>query len=453
MSRPTPRHRPAALLLVLAALALAAAPSRAEWLQPDPSLKDALWSVRQAARDTLGASGDAARLDTLAVALLRVGRTAEASALFERVLALAPADPAATGGLGKLALFRGDLATAERLLAGPARGGDAEALADLFAAHVRGERWAEAAALAEAVGQAGREEPLRRLAERESYVIAAGPEQDEIPFSRAWPAPLVKVRLNGRLVLMAIDTGADELILDESAARASGVQQGASQYPVFWMGTRGTVRAAWVDRLELGGFRVEGIPAGVRSLRKWSLDVNPQGERVAGVIGLGLLRRFGPTLDLARSRLVLRRPGVALPADGVRVPFELWGERELTVWGSFGGGRRMAMVVQTGIPACGIAAPQGVFEEVGIKPSRMSRAVGGMGSFVGASRWVGVTLPNVTVGALSRDKVPGWMGGLDAAELWRHGVRRDAALSHDFFRDRSVTIDWSSQTLIVGEKR
>jgi hypothetical protein len=317
---------------------------------------------------------------------------------------------------------------------------------------VRAGRWAEAAELAEAAGQAGRAEPLRRMAEQGAYVIAAGPDQDEIPFSRGWPAPLVKVKLNGHLVLMAIDTGADEMVLDESTARACGVTQGTAQYPVFWTGTRGTVRTAWVDRLEVGDFRIERIPAGTRSLRKWSLDVNPQGERVAGVIGLGLLRRFSPTLDFARQRLVLRRPGVALPTEGQRVPFELWGENELMVWGSIGSGRRMALAVQTGIAACGFAAPQEVFEEFGLKPSRMSRVVGGAGSVTGGGRWVAVTVPNVTIGAVSRDKLPGWMGGLDAAELWRHGVRRDAVISHDFFRDRRVTIDWATHTLLIDGK-
>jgi hypothetical protein len=54
----------------------------------------------------------------------------------------------------------------------------------------------------------------------------------------------------------------------------------------------------------------------------------------------------------------------------------------------------------------------------------------------------------VSVGQESRDKVSCWIDALASAEMWRHGVRRDALLSHDFFKDRRVTIDWASHQLV-----
>ena len=67
--------------------------------------------------------------------------------------------------------------------------------------------------------------------------------------------------------------------------------------------------------------------------------LDPQAEPVAGVIGLGLLRQFTPTIDYAQQTLELRRPGRSYPVgpDAQRVPFELWGESELTVYGSLNG--------------------------------------------------------------------------------------------------------------------
>jgi hypothetical protein len=50
-----------------------------------------------------------------------------------------------------------------------------------------------------------------------------------------------------------------------------------------------------------------------------------------------------------------------------------------------------------------------------------------------------------------RDRVPGWSGALDAAELWRHGVRRDALLGGEFFRGRRVTFDWEKRELLVEQ--
>jgi hypothetical protein len=288
------------------------------------------------------------------------------------------------------------------------------------------------------------------MAERGAYALAAGPAEGEAFFARSFPVPLVKVRLNGQSVLMAIDTGAGDLLIDESAARRCRVATLPGRFPVSWSGSLVTVQGAWVSRLEIAGFRIDELPAGTLGLRRWSVLVNPQGERVAGVIGLGLLRRFVPTLDYPRGRLVLRRPGatVAHGAAAVREPFEIWGEHELTVWGSFASGRRMAMVVQTGVPGCGVGAPREVFDEVGIKAGPVTRTLQGAGSWLQGRSWVPVTVPAVTVGRVSEDKVQGLIGALDSAELWRHGVRRDALLSHDFFRHRRVTFDWDARALV-----
>jgi aspartyl protease/tetratricopeptide repeat protein len=436
-----------------AAAILGAALATAEWLQPDASYRDAQFELRAALRDTVGRAEDPARLDTLGVALLRLGRFAEAERVFRRVLAQRPADVAALAGLGKMALFADRLEAADSLLVAAAGAGtmDAELAADLYALHLRRGRWTAAAGLAAEVNQVGRVPLLRQLAEREPYRIAAGPEQARVPWARAYPVPLVRVKLNGQSVLMALDTGAPDLLLDRRAARQAKVRLWPAQSVVFWCGTRIAAEQALVARLEIGGMVVEDLPAGVGSLRKWSLHVNPHSEAVAGVIGLQFLRRFTPTLDYAGHALLLRRPraGWSPPADARRVPFEIWGESELTVYGSLAGGRRMAMVVQSGVPGCGVGAPVEVFEEVGVKPGVLARAVKGAGNWLQGRPWTSVQVPTVSIGPLVRERVAGWAGALDSAELWRHGVRRDALLSHDFFRDQRVTFDWSARELVI----
>jgi hypothetical protein len=196
---------------------------------------------------------------------------------------------------------------------------------------------------------------------------------------------------------------------------------------------------------------VEALPAGITSLRKWSLAVNPYGEPVAGVIGLGFLRAFTPTLDYDAHVLELRPRGVPLaPGPGAeRLPYEMWGESELMVYGTLAGSRRMALIVQTGLPECGVAAPLEVFEEIGVKGGAMAKAVKSTGSVLQGRPWVRVTVPTVTVGPMVVDKVPGWSGAMDSAELWRHGVRRDAIISHDLFRKRRVTFDWGSRAILL----
>jgi hypothetical protein len=446
------RHLPATPLLLAALITLGATAARGDWLQPDPSYRDAQFELRQAQRDTLDHGNDPGRLDSLGVALLRLGRADDARTIFGRVVALKPNDGAALAGLGKLALFAGRLGDAESLLT--AAGPDPEALADLYATRLRRGEWAKAAEIAPQLNEAGRVPMLEWLAEHTPYRVTAGPDVARVPWSQGYPIPLMRVKLNGQSVLMGIDTGARDLILDTGFARRCGVRTMPSQVPVFWEGTRVAVSNAVVQRLEMGGLRIEDIPAGVVGLHRWSIEVNPQGEPVAGVIGLELLERFTPTIDYEGQALILRKAGTPAPASATaqRVPFEIWGESELMVRGSLAGGRTMAMLLGTGLAGCGVGAPEAVFAEVGVRPGTLARAVKSAGSLLQGRPWASLSVPTVTVGPLVRDKVPGWSGAMDDAELWRHGVRRDAILSHDFFKDQKLTIDWERRELVVEKE-
>ncbi len=312
---------------------------------------------------------------------------------------------------------------------------------------------AAARALGRTADAAGRIELLHRLAETAPYRVTASPAEARVFWERAFPVPLLKVKLNGEAVLMALDLGTSDLIVDPMWASRARLTMLPGQSQVFWCGSRLAVRHALVARLDLGGARVEQVPAGVASLRKWSVEANPQGEQVAGVIGINLLRRFTPTIDFKRQRLELRplaTDAQTVAGAGVsRVPFELWGENEMMVRGTIGAGRKLAMVVQTAYPACGVAAPNEVFQEMGVKPGAVGRALKGTGAWLPGHALAPVTVPAVSVGPVARSHLPGWSDGMDAAEMWRQGVRRDAVLAQLFFGDARVTIDWSRLELLV----
>jgi hypothetical protein len=446
------RSTVACVLAAIVIMGMHAGAARADWLQPDPSYREAQLMLRMAARDTLGHADDPGRLDSLGVALLRLARLDDAARIFERSLAVSPADAAARAALGKIALFRNRLGEAESLLAG-VTDPDAMVGADLYAVRMRRGDYAGAAAVAASAGEESRAPLLARMAEQPIYRMTPGRDHASVMWSRTYPVPLVRVKLNGLSVLMALDTGASDVLIDESYARRCKVQFLAGQRLEFWCGSRLAVKNAMVQKIEIGGIPVENIPAGALSLRRWTLEVNPQSEPVAGIIGLGFLERFTPTLDYKNSRLELaprRDSAVAVPG-AMSVPFEIWGASELMVYGTLAGSRRMAFVIQTGVPGCGVGAPSEVFDEVGVKPSVISKIVKGAGSWLQGRPWTAATVPGVAVGPVVKDKVPGWVGALDASELWRHGVRRDALLSSDFFRGRKVTIDWEQQRLLFEE--
>jgi len=438
----------------VAAGALTIAVARAEWLQPDPTLRDAQYALRMAQRDTTGHSDDPARLDTLGVALLRLGRSADAAALFRRVLGLKPGDPSALAGLGKLALFDDRVAEAESLLS---TAGNVEegTLQDLYAARLRRQKWTEAAAMTDDVNDGGRAPLLQALAESPPFQIKAAPKEMTLMWSRSYPVPLVQVKLNGERVLMALDTGASDLLLDPMWVSRANVTKVPGQTLVFWCGSRFATKNAIVQKLEINGVKVERVPAGILSLHKWSIEVNPDGEQVAGVIGLNLLRHFTPTIDFKRQRFELRplEGGVAsaVGPDAIRVPFEIWGECELMVHGTVAGSRKLGMVVQTGVPGCGLAAPNEVFEELGLKGGAVQKFVKGIGTILQGRPWVGVTVPSIQVGKMVSDHVAGWSNAMDSGEMWRHGVRRDAILAGEFFDGTRMTIDWAKRELVLEQ--
>src|SRR5262245_37298000 len=437
-------------LLTLAPLALA------EWLQPDASYRDAQFLLRQAIRDTMGHGDDPARLDTLGVALLRLAKFDDARKAFTRVLAASPHDETALAAFGKLALFADRAVEAESLLTLAASGPlpDPDVLSDLYAARLRQGRYAAAATLAPQVGDQGRVPLLEYLAEHPPYRVATVPDLARAPWHMSYPLPLMRVKLGGQSVLMALDTGTQDLILDPTYARQADAKEIPARSLVFWDGARIAVQHVIVPRLELGGVVVQDVPAGEVSLRQWSQQINPRAEPIAGVIGLGLLRRFTPTLDYQKSALELRKAGSDYPvgAGARRIPFEIWGEADLTVYASLNSGRKMATIVTSGLAGCGVAAPVDVLGEVGVKPGKMSKVLHGAATVLQGQPWASVTVPTVTVGPIVQTKVKGWAGALDDGELWRCGVRRDAMLSHDFFKDQRVTIDWEMRELIVEGK-
>lgn len=428
-------------------LVLASAPALADWLAPDASLRDAQMQLRYATRDTVGHSDDIAKLDTLATALLRVGRIVEARKLFERVSAIKPGDPSAAAGLGKLALWADRTAEAESLLT---VAGDVEqARADLYATRLRRGEWADAAAMSEDLGDESRKPLLEHLATITPLRVTG--ERAGILFEKSWPAPLIRVRLNGTTVLMLVDTGTPGLLIDRQASIAGKVRTIGGQRLAPWDGTRVAVRNAIVQKLQIGDVTFEDVPAGVISLHKLSLEVNPQAMPISGVIGMSMLKRFDVTFDFAKRRFELAPIGTAAAISGTRVPFEQWGEDELTVWGSIQGGRRMAMMLATGLPGGAVGAPDVVFEEHGLKSGGVSKLMKGAGTWLQGRAWSQVNVPSLTIGNQVYDRLPGWAGAMEPVEMWRHGVRRDALLGPGILLRKRMTIDWKRRDLVFEE--
>jgi hypothetical protein len=439
-----------AALGIAAVLACGPTSARAEFGSPDATYREALSGLRDAARDTVGHADDVAHLDALGAALLRLARFADADRIFRRVLAAHPDDRTALAGAGHVALCRQD-AAAESLLV---LAGDAEGAAhDLYLARLRRHDYAAAAGMAEAQDEGSRRAMFERL---QDHWPPAGPlpgRDGVVAFVRAWPVPIVRVTMNRQSLIMAVDPGASELLIDPMASRRCGLEIVPGERTVAWCGSRVAARNALVQKLRIGGFELSGVPAAVTPLHKYSLAVNPDGSDIAGVIGLPVLERLGVTLDFRRQVLELRAD-TGLPATargGARVPFERWGENELVVYGSLQGARRMAFRVGMGLPEAALGAPQETFDEVGARPGRFANLVRAIGTALQGRPWSQVVASTLSVGPVTMDRVESWSGAMDTTELWRHGARLDGLLGPKFFANRRVTFDWARHELLFEE--
>ena len=440
---PAPMIR-SALAAACAALLLGA-PVRAQDDSPT-NWRDVQTQLREAVRDTVGHGEDATRLAALGDVLLRTGRFADAEKVLRRSLAARPGDRAVLAGLGKIALYRHRVAEAESLLT--EAGDDEGARRDLYAARLRRGDWKGAAELAEAVGDAGNVALLERLQEIVPFELLPGPERVSLGFDRPYPIALMRARLDGQQVLVAVDPGCPNVLLDKLVAKQRNIDPLPGERSIFWLGSRVAARGAIVRKLDLGGLAIANVPVAVTSLHRYSLDVNPQGRDIALVIGYPLLSRLGVAIDFKRNRLELSRTPIAAPSGAARVPYDLWTENQPVVWGTIGGGRRLSMVLGTGLPGAGFGGPMEVFEELGLKPGRMSNLVKGAGVVLQGRPWSQAGVPTLTLGRVVGDRVSGWIGALDSGEVWREGVRLDGLLGPDWFRGRRVTFDWEKHEVV-----
>ena len=423
--------------------------AHADWLAPDASYRDAQMQLRYATRDTVGHADDIARIDTLAVALLRLGRIPEAQKLFQRTLAAKPGDPAACAALGKLALWSDHLAQAESLLV--LAGDQDQSRADLYYTRLRRAEWNEAAEMSEEIGDDGRKPVFERLAEGPAMEVKG--ERGQVLIERIWPAPLVKVKLNGTMVVMMVDTSTPGVLVDPMAVEPvqGRADRRTAADAVDWALVSRS-RTRWCRSSRSRGSSTPTCVAGVISLRKLWLDVNPQAsvrhgrDRHGRPAPLrGDVRLPAPTASSwPRSRAPRRSPARACRSRSGARATSPCGPRSTAA-------ASMAMTLATGLPEGGVGAPDVVFEELGIKSTGVSKLVKGAGGWVQGRAWAQVNVASLTLGREVFDKLPGWSGALEPLEMWRHGVRKDGLLGPGILRGRRTTIDWTKRELVFED--
>jgi hypothetical protein len=176
------------------------------------------------------------------------------------------------------------------------------------------------------------------------------------------PLPLVQMDVNETQGLFIVDTGLAEIALDWDFAKTARVNA-----PAFKSGAlTKSFTEGFADAVTIGTLRVRNVPVQIGTFPPIA------GVRASGAIGLAFLLHFDFTLDLKRSRLVLRKAGGALQGLSALLTDD-W---RLLVPGTVNGGAShvspsSALVGVTAAVPPAMADADGVVREITAGPLRL----------------------------------------------------------------------------------
>ncbi len=306
-------------------------------------------------RDPDDADAIAVEGDTLWVS----GHFFEAEDRYAAALERDPALPAALHGRGRSLAAQGQLAEAQADVASAAAAEPADPLYWITLGSIYEQQWRYSDAVASyrrslaLLPSRAWDDAARRTLQRIDFLssfgsrgtrIAAGGDQmHEVPLRLKNGRPVVQAKVNGwRLMDFELDTGADALVLTPGLARAVGIRPTATLQSAgvgTIVGGVRPVQVARVDRFDIGGLRLERVPAVVKSP---GLAGGPAPETEGfSPLAMGLSMR----IDYARGTLMIGRN---LPEETYETKLPLRMQRLALVRAMVNGSKPASFVLDTG---------------------------------------------------------------------------------------------------------
>jgi hypothetical protein len=292
----------------------------------------------------------------------------------------------------------------------------------------------------------------RMLAEvRRREELARSPDasfrraRDVVPFVRTDPLPTVEVLVNGIRAVFQIDTGAPGLTVDPDFARRLRLpKEPGSHIGIFAGGPRRRISQATIARFVLGDTTLRDQSADLLPVRMMAMPGIPQ---IDGVIGTGVFERFaGFTLDYAHGRLVIFAPGSEVRADAeTRVPLWLVGDHFLVTHGTIAGVEG-PVLLDTGLVGGGASPSADLVER-----AHLAHHEEGMGMVPSGARIpiMRVVVPSVRIGSSVEHNVAGFYSP-GPSPLATFPFTVNGAISHEFFRHRALTIDFTTMQVLIS---
>jgi len=267
----------------------------------------------------------------------------------------------------------------------------------------------------------------------------------DVPFVATDPLPVVKVTISGIDHLFLIDTGAPDIILDSDFAKELGLKPGGTQTGTFAGGAQAAFEHVVLPAMDLGGTHAEQLPATVLPTRGMSKD-----RVIDGIIGTVFLMHFLPTLNYAEGLLTLRPRSAsaafeASVGEGQAVPIWLVGDHFIFARGHIGDGPEALYNIDTGLEGTGIQANRPTLNDahIAIDETAVQTGMGGGGTVRFIPFKASATIGAVTVEDLNGVYTPDG----DQYSLFQFAVA--GTISHQFFREKTLTFDFDAMKMIV----
>lgn len=278
--------------------------------------------------------------------------------------------------------------------------------------------------------------------------------ESRVRFRSADPLPVLTVLVDGTPVNVILDTGADQLILDDRLAQSLGIAVIDSATGSFAGGLGMKVGFGRVASIRIGDVSLHDVPVQILPAERFTFDPK---HRVGGIIGTGVLRHFLSTVDHAKSRLILLERGgdasmhSARRAGDVEIPFYLDATHLMFAHGGLNEASGLLMFVDSGLASdAALVAPEQTLRLLGIPIPETKPTAADVGGGAGSFDEGFFDVQRARLGPLELLDLRGEYGALTPESYWARGFIQDALISHRFMRRYATwTFDFDTRTIRV----
>ena len=276
-----------------------------------------------------------------------------------------------------------------------------------------------------------------------------GVQSTSIPFVISDPLPVVEVSINnGEPMPFLVDTGGAELIVNTETARKTGAAF-AGTLSGAGGGTTGKMELGKVDRVQLGDITVHNVP--IHCMNTDHMAEGFDNLPIQGIIGTRLLMHFLTTIDYPNGCLTLQ-PKTAETLPLKAVPFYLVQSHYILVHGTVNASDPMLLFVDTGLGGQGFSVDADTARKFGMTVD-WSNAETGVAGF-GKTDTAAIAADKITIGQEHNQIDVENLSGIvfkKPIEILGHrlGFYVGGVISHLFFREYALTLDFSRMQLLL----